>query len=84
MVAGVILMLAAGALVWMAMQRPKQMTHTVVQKIDLSGDVNLQDMTCRACGGSLSKDSITVRAGAVMVNCEFCGAAYHVEEEPKW
>ena len=66
------------------MQRPKQMTTTVVQKIDLSGDVNLQDMTCRSCGGSLGKESITVRAGAVFVNCQFCNAAYQLEEEPKW
>ena len=57
-VVGVILLAAAGALVWLAMQRPKESTTTVVQKIDLSGDVNLQDMTCRACGGSLSKDSV--------------------------
>ncbi len=84
MVVGVVLLAAAGALVWLAMQRPKQMTTTVVQKIDVSGDVNLQDMTCRSCGGSLGKESITVRAGAVFVNCQYCNAAYQLEEEPKW
>ncbi|MBN2474940.1 MAG: hypothetical protein JXB62_10060 [Pirellulales bacterium] len=83
-VVGVVLMAAAGALVWLAMQKPKESITTVVQKIDLSGDVNLQDMTCRACGGSLSKQSIVVKAGAVFVQCEFCGAAYQIEEEPKW
>ena len=83
-VIGVVLLAAAGALVWLALQRPKQMTTTVVQKIDLSGDVNLQDMTCRSCGGSLGKESITVRAGAIFVNCQFCNAAYQLEEEPKW
>ena len=83
-VVGVVLMAAAGALVWMAMQRPKQMTHTVVQKIDLSGDVSLQDMTCRSCGGTLGQESISVRAGAVFVDCQYCGAAYQLEEEPKW
>lgn len=83
-VVGVILLAAAGALVWLAMQRPKESTTTVVQKIDLSGDVNLQDMTCRACGGSLSKDSVSVKAGAVWIHCEYCGASYQIEEEPKW
>jgi hypothetical protein len=82
-VVGVVLMAAAAALVWLARQQPKR-TTTIVQKIDLSGDVNLQDMTCRSCGGSLSKQSITVKAGAVFVNCEYCGAAYQLEEEPKW
>jgi hypothetical protein len=83
-IVGVVLMAAAGALVWLALQRPKQITTTVVQKIDLTGDVNLQDMTCRACGGSLAKESVTVKAGAVFVNCQYCSAAYQLEEEPKW
>jgi len=84
MVVGVVLMAAAAVLIYLALQRPKQTTHTVVQKIDLSGDVNLQDMTCRQCGGSLGKDSVAVKAGAVFVNCPYCGAAYQLEEEPKW
>ena len=84
MVVGVLLIATAAALVWLAMQRPKQTTHTVVQKIDLSGDVHLQDITCRSCGGSLDKDSISVNAGAVFVKCPYCGAAYQIEEEPKW
>ena len=82
-VVGVVLMAAAVALVWLARQKPKQ-TTTVIQKIDLSGDVNLQEMTCRSCGGTLSKQSVAVKAGAVFVNCEYCGAAYQLEEEPKW
>ena len=80
---GAVLMAAGGALVWLARQQPEK-TTTVVQKIDLSGDVNLQEMTCRGCGGSLGKESVTVKAGAVFVNCQYCGAAYQLEEEPKW
>lgn len=83
-VVGVVLMAAAAALVWLALQRPKQVTTTVVQKIDLSGDVNLQDLTCRSCGGSLGKESVSVKAGAVFINCQYCGAAYQLEEEPQW
>ncbi len=83
-VVGVILLLAAGAIVWMAKMRPAQTTTTVVQKLDLSGDVKLQDLTCRACGGSLSEKSLEVRAGAVFVHCEYCGASYQLEEDPKW
>ncbi len=83
-VVGVVLMAAAGALVWLARQQVKQSITTVVQKIDLSGDVNLQDLKCRACGGTLSKESVTVKAGAVFVNCPYCETAYQLEEEPKW
>ncbi len=81
---GVILLAAAAALIWLALQRPKPSATTVVQKIDLSGDVNLQDFTCRSCGATLGKDSISVKAGAVMVSCQYCGATYQIEEEPKW
>lgn len=81
---GVVLMLAAGALVWLAQQRPKQMTTTVVQQIDLSGNVNLEDLTCRQCGASLGRQSVSVQAGAVFIHCEYCGASYQLEEEPRW
>ena len=83
-VVGVILWIGAGGLVWLALQRPREMTTTVVQKIDLSGDVNLQDLTCRSCGGNLGNDSVAVRAGAVFIHCPYCGASYQFEEEPKW
>lgn len=84
LVVGVVLMLATGALIWLAQQRPKQVTTTVVQQIDLSGNVNLQDLSCRNCGASLSERSVSVRAGAVFINCEYCGASYQLEEEPRW
>jgi hypothetical protein len=83
-VVGVILLAAAAALIWLALQQPKASVTTVVQKIDLSGDVKLKDLTCRACGGTLGKESVAVKAGAVFVNCQYCGATYQIEEEPKW
>jgi hypothetical protein len=81
-VVGLVFFAAAGALVWLARMQPAK--TTLVQKIDLSGDVNLQDLTCRSCGGSLGEKSIAVKAGAVFVHCEYCGAAYQLEEEPRW
>ena len=83
-VVGVVLLAAAGALIWLALQKPAQSTTTIVQKIDLSGDVKLQDLKCQSCGGTLGKESVTVKAGAVFVNCQYCGAAYQIEEAPKW
>ena len=83
-VVGVVLMISGGALIWLALQQQKEVKHTVIQKIDLSGDVNVQEMTCRSCGGNLSKESVSVKAGGVFVNCEYCGSAYQLEEEPKW
>jgi hypothetical protein len=81
-VIGVILILGAGGLI--ALSRLAPVHTTITQKIDLSGDVNVQDLVCRRCGGHLSQKSVSVRAGAVFVNCEYCGAAYQLEEQPKW
>jgi len=83
-VVGVVLFAAAGALIWLAMHRVPESKTTIVQKIDLSGNVNLQELTCRSCGGTLGKKSIAVRAGGIFITCEFCGTAYQLEEDPKW
>jgi hypothetical protein len=84
LVVGVVLLGAAGALIYLTRVRPEPQQTTIVQKIDFSGDVSLQDIKCRSCGGALSEKSIDVKAGAVFVNCEYCGASYQLEEEPKW
>ncbi len=86
LVVGVVLLAGAGVLVYLMRVRPQpsQVNTTVVQKIELSGNVNLQNLTCKNCGGRLTEKSIAVKAGAVFVNCEFCGTAYQLEEEPKW
>ena len=83
-VVGVILMVAAGALVLLALLKPRPSETTLVQKIDLSGKVNIEQMKCRSCGGILNKDSISVRAGGIFINCPYCGSAYQLEEDPKW
>ena len=83
-VVGVILMAAAAVLVLLALLKPRPIENTLVQKIDLSGDVNIEQMKCRSCGGILNKDSISVRAGGIFINCPYCGSAYQLEEAPKW
>jgi hypothetical protein len=83
-VVGIILFVAACALVYLARMQTPEVKTTVTQQIDLSGDVNLEQMRCQSCGAALSRRSISVNAGAVMVNCEYCGAAYQIEEEVKW
>lgn len=81
-VVGVVLLAAGGALIYLTRVQPQP--TTLVQKIDLSGDVSAQELKCKNCGATLSEKSISVKAGAVFVNCEHCGTAYQLEEEPKW
>lgn len=56
----------------------------VTYKIDLSGDINLDSLKCQSCGGSLSKNNITMVAGAPVVTCPYCNSSYQLTEEPKW
>lgn len=81
---GGVLLVAAIVLIYMTRVQPKHTEVTNVQKIDLSGDVNLEEIRCRSCNAPLSKDEISVEAGAIMVSCDHCGATYQFEEAPKW
>jgi hypothetical protein len=81
-VIGAILIGAAIVLYLTTRLRPKE--TTVVQKIDLTGDISAQEMKCKNCGGTLTNKSVTVKAGAIFVSCEYCGTSYQLEEAPKW
>ena len=83
-VVGLVLLVAAGVLIYLTRVQPKKEEITHIQKIDLTGDVQLEAMKCTSCGGSLGKDNLIVRAGAIFVDCPYCGASYQIEEAPKW
>ncbi len=84
-VIGVVLVGIAFVLIWFAGRLGKRAEETtIVQKIDLSGDISLAKLTCRNCGGSLTTDNIKMVAGAPVVNCPYCGTSYQLEEAPKW
>jgi hypothetical protein len=83
-VVGAVLIGAGVAFLWLALMKPKPVETTLIQKVDVSGDVNLEQMKCRSCGGILNKDSVSVRAGGIYINCPYCGSSYQVEEAPKW
>ena len=72
-----------GLIVALRLRVPEKRTH-VTQQIDLSGDVNLEDMHCRSCGATLDRDSISLREGAIYVTCAYCKSTYQIEEQPKW
>ncbi len=83
-VIGVVCLGAAAALVALVRLKPTYQTHVHHTKLDLSGDVSLQEIACKQCGAALSEKSIKVTAGAVFVKCEFCSAEYQLEEAPRW
>ena len=71
-------------LIWYLGRKKPDGDQEVTLNIDLSGDVNLDTLTCESCGGHLSAENINMLAGAPVVSCPFCGTSYQLTEEPKW
>ena len=82
---GVILTGIGFVIIWF-LSRKKAETgeQNVSVHIDLPGEVNLETMTCKACGGTLTEKDIKLVAGAPMVVCPYCDTSYQITEEPKW
>ncbi|MEW6685661.1 MAG: hypothetical protein AB1393_05585 [Candidatus Edwardsbacteria bacterium] len=81
----VLIALGLGIILLVKIFEPKEPQKVeITQKIEVSGDVSLEQIKCRNCGGTLSKESVTVKEGAIFVNCPYCGTSYQIEESPKW
>jgi hypothetical protein len=74
-------------LIWLASRRKpagEAEGEEVTYKLDLSGDINLESLKCKSCGGTLSAENVKMVAGAPWVTCPYCGVIYQLTEEPKW
>jgi len=82
---GVILIAIAFGLIWFAARRPAggQATN-VTLNIDLPGNVQMDSLKCKSCGGTLTSENIKMVAGAPVVTCPYCNSTYQLTEEPKW
>ena len=83
--AGVVMVGAALFIIYLAAVRnladaPQNTTF----KIDLPGDVKMEQMKCRSCGGVLKAENVQLVNGAPMVTCPYCNTVYQLSEEPKW
>jgi DNA-directed RNA polymerase subunit RPC12/RpoP len=84
LVIGVFCLAGAGGLIYLARMRPVEHTHVHKMELDLPGEVSMKSFECSSCGATLDSKSVTVVAGAVHVNCPYCGSSYQMEEAPKW
>jgi hypothetical protein len=86
LVAGLVLIgIGVGVFVWVG-QRAKAAAagSSVTLNVDLPGNVKLESLKCKSCGGALTADNIKMVAGAPMVDCPYCHTTYQLTEEPKW
>lgn len=64
--------------------KPTVVNQTYNVKMEGSGRLEEKQMACRSCGAPLSEKDLTVIQGGIMAKCPYCGAAYALEEAPKW
>jgi hypothetical protein len=84
-VLGLIFAVAGIFMIVSAVRKTKSDTaQNVTYKVDLPGDVNVEEMKCKSCGGVLTSKDISMVNGAPVVTCPFCNTVYQLTEEPKW
>lgn len=88
LIVGIISVGIGFVLIWFNRRRQEKpegvSSGDVTYKIDLPGDVNLDSMKCKSCGGTITTDNIKMVAGAPVVSCPYCNTTYQLTEEPKW
>ncbi len=66
--------------IYYATRKPK----TVIQRLEVSGQMAAAQIKCPNCGGSINASEIKITAGVPYVKCPYCGTTFEVTEEPKW
>lgn len=73
------------AILYLVLRKAKAEAGTnVTLKIDLPGNVGMDTIKCKSCGGTLTAENIKIVNGAPMVTCPYCHTVYQLTEEPKW
>ena len=84
---GGILVAIGAVIMWIGTRQKSKAdseNQNVTLKIDLPGNVSLDSMKCRSCGGNLTSENVKMVAGAPIVTCPFCHTQYQLTEDPKW
>ncbi len=85
LILGILFIVGGAYLIYLAGRgKMGAVTQNVTYKVDLPANVNMDQLKCRSCGGTLTMDNIQMVAGAPVVNCPYCHTTYQLTEEPKW
>ncbi len=66
--------------IYLTTRKPK----TVIQRLEVSGQMKAAPIKCPNCGGSIDANQIKIVTGVPYVKCHYCGTTFEVAEEPKW
>jgi uncharacterized membrane protein len=57
---------------------------TIVQRLEVSGQMKAVALKCPNCSASLEVNQIKIVSGVPYATCPYCGHTFEVAEEPKW
>jgi DNA-directed RNA polymerase subunit RPC12/RpoP len=83
LIVGVLLFIIGIAIVfgiYFTTRKPK----TVIQRLEVSGQMKAASIKCPNCGGSVDANLIKIMSGVPYATCPYCGTTFEVTEEPKW
>jgi uncharacterized membrane protein len=80
LIVAVLLFVVAFGIAYYITRKPK----TIVQKLEVSGQMKAVALKCPNCSASVDADHIKIISGVPYANCPYCGHTFEVTEEPKW
>jgi DNA-directed RNA polymerase subunit RPC12/RpoP len=66
--------------IYFTTRKPK----TIIQRLEVSGQMKAAPIKCPNCGGSVDANLIKIVSGVPYATCPYCGTTFEVTEEPKW
>jgi hypothetical protein len=57
---------------------------TIVQQLEISGEMKAASIKCPNCSASVEVNKIKIVSGVPYATCSYCGTTFEVTEEPKW
>jgi hypothetical protein len=57
---------------------------TIIQQLEISGQMKSASIKCPNCSASVDANKIKIVSGVPYATCPYCGTTFEVTEEPKW
>jgi DNA-directed RNA polymerase subunit RPC12/RpoP len=73
-----------GLIFWASRKKAAEQQQNITLNIDMPGNVSMDTLKCKSCGGTLGPKDVQLVAGAPVVTCPYCNSTYQLTEEPKW
>lgn len=80
LIVAALLFVVAFGIAYYLTRKPK----TIIQKLEVSGDMKAVALKCPNCAASVDANSIKIMSGVPYATCPYCGHTFEVNEEPKW